>query len=731
MSGTSLGSNNKRRNCHVCGDPESLPSKPFVKCTKCRRTLHQFCHKPDLDLTKTIPPGFVCGECDPFMKCLQNADAKLLNSRVGAKAATAKVSDNGSSARSSPATFSKGPLVSKVPILNEQLPDKPATQSESSTETHSTDSFWTAPSLPQPANKPATQLIASTFSRDVSSSSRLPPSSANVSKMPAAQESSSTINDGKLRCQAPGCGVIPFTVTTADIILCFKHGLEQKAKDVKARPPPPKPAPVSKPFNKAKMYPTRPDDKPFINKALKRKRTDSLKKTPISNESSMRPQNPFPPNCVEPPKNTAFPLHAPFPVSNRAAQEKSNEFTVTATPSNLNNRDKNQSLGSASIIDSPVAKEATFSTPHSHPNNVLAKGSATNNTRTPDSARRSPNVQAESPEYEPPPPQMSHTSTWADEDDDDDDDEDEGNSPGSQIAQELRANAEEHHSADAGDYPHLPALSPVGEQANGAESPMAVEDENFLGADAYINSLASEHLPSPGKSRNQPQESSALAALSPKLPSDHGIGSDTDMNNAAHDVLPETEDEDAGEFTIPADRPLTTLERRMELRGPFNESELDSYLEKQRDWDEDEIPTKAELDAQNWGYIDPRVVWPQIQMTDEEREAKIKQIKARGGRKANFGKVFTAQNLQEKAERGWDIHQWQDTRDDDQRKELVRRMEELFQVENLANMIPATQNGRLVMMDREEPDEEPRGPGRRKKKTAPRVFPVYGAPNAS
>ncbi|CZR59646.1 uncharacterized protein PAC_09540 [Phialocephala subalpina] len=720
MSGTSLGSSNKRRNCHVCGDPE-MSYKPFVKCTKCRRTLHQFCHKPDLDLTKPVPPGFVCGVCDDSMKCLQNSDGKLPSAGVGTKTTAVKLpTDKASTARSSPATFSKDPSVPKAPIPKEQLPNKPTLQNESSAAKCSVDSFG---ALPQFSDQRAPQSSTATLSKDIPLSSRIPPSSEDLPEKPAVQEESSTVNDGKLRCQAPGCGAIIFTATTANRTLCFKHEVFQKANDAKARPPPPKTAPVSRPFNKSKMYPARPDDKPFINKALKRKRTDLPKKTSISNDSSMRPKNSVLPKSVEPPKSATFAFDAPLTVSNRATQEKRDEFSFTAASSSFNSRYRNQSLGSANMFESVVDKEPTFSTPRSLPNsNILAEGSATNNTKTPDSARRSPNMPAESPEYEPPPPQMSHVSTWADED------EDEGNSPGSQIAQELRANAEEHHPADAEASPQLPALSPVEEQATGAESPMGVEDENFLGADAYINSLASEHLSSHRIGRRQPAESSARPVRSPKL--SHGLDSDTEMNTGAHNVRLEVEDEDTSEFVIPVNRPLTTLEKRMELRGPYDESELDSYLKKQRDWDEDDIPTKDELDSQNWGYIDPRVVWPQRRMTDEEREAKIKQIAARGGRKANFGKVFTAQNLQEKAEGVWDIHQWQEKRDDDATRDLVRRMEELFQVENLANMVPATRNGRLVMMDREEPDEEQRGPGRRKKKNPPRVFTVNGAPNS-
>lgn len=201
----------------------------------------------------------------------------------------------------------------------------------------------------------------------------------------------------------------------------------------------------------------------------------------------------------------------------------------------------------------------------------------------------------------------------------------------------------------------------------------------------------------------------------------------------ADQTSPETDPETAlqalNEGWILGDRPPTCLELKL-ARGNYDENTLDFYLEQQRDRDDSEPPTRAVVESQQWGYIDPKVVWPEEPFTEDQAAAKREEIEARGGRKAAMGKLFTAQNLREKADNGWGIHQWGDKKNDDATKEVVKRLEDLFNVEDFANLVPGTRNGRLVMVERDaSQEEELRGPGRRKKKNGPKVYPVYGAPN--
>ena len=50
-------------------------------------------------------------------------------------------------------------------------------------------------------------------------------------------------------------------------------------------------------------------------------------------------------------------------------------------------------------------------------------------------------------------------------------------------------------------------------------------------------------------------------------------------------------------------------------------------------------------------------------------------------------------------------------------------------MEGLANLVSATRDGKLVMDEREVPDEEPRGSERRKEKSEFKAYLVHGAPN--
>ncbi|KAJ8059715.1 hypothetical protein OCU04_011360 [Sclerotinia nivalis] len=60
--------------------------------------------------------------------------------------------------------------------------------------------------------------------------------------------------------------------------------------------------------------------------------------------------------------------------------------------------------------------------------------------------------------------------------------------------------------------------------------------------------------------------------------------------------------------------------------------------------------------TQIWGNIDPRIVWPKEQ-PEGWYEAKRKEIDARGGKKANFGILLTAQVRKERSDRGWHPNQ--------------------------------------------------------------------------
>ncbi|KAF7946289.1 hypothetical protein EAE96_009291 [Botrytis aclada] len=109
-----------------------------------------------------------------------------------------------------------------------------------------------------------------------------------------------------------------------------------------------------------------------------------------------------------------------------------------------------------------------------------------------------------------------------------------------------------------------------------------------------------------------------------------------------------------------------TIEYQRQLRClTYDPSVLDHYLDLQKESQaraevekEQNIMPQSDnvVETQIWGNIDPRVVWPK-ERSENWYEAKRKEIDARGGKKANFGILLTAQVRKERADRGWHLNQ--------------------------------------------------------------------------
>ena len=318
---------------------------------------------------------------------------------------------------------------------------------------------------------------------------------------------------------------------------------------------------------------------------------------------------------------------------------------------------------------------------------------------------------------------------------------DRAESPGSQIAQELAAtasqqDASEHHSSLDFGRSDLPSIDEeiTASHAHPYKPPQVRdqedEDEEMLDPDsrALIDRLASEHPSSPTKSASPPAvrppsspSSSTHSASVPSQVEEQGPPPDSPPAaalGARRELLVDTNDE--------APQPNSIEAIRAQRAANFDTTELDSFLVKQAQPESDEQPTSKELlNSQVWGHIDPRVAWPK-KMTPEQIQEKIKEIEARGGKKANFGKILTAQVRKERADKGWNIHQTSERRSEEECKEMDRRLDELFGTEGLGNCVPGIRDGRLVMIEQLEPEEPQTGPGRRKKKREPKIYPVMG-----
>lgn len=140
--------------------------------------------------------------------------------------------------------------------------------------------------------------------------------------------------------------------------------------------------------------------------------------------------------------------------------------------------------------------------------------------------------------------------------------------------------------------------------------------------------------------------------------------------------------------------------QRQQRAETFDNSALDSWLAKQALPIDDTQPTAKELaESQIWGHIDPRTAWtkePSVEWLSEKRQ----EIEARGGRKANFGKLLTAQVVKERREKGWGIHQNKDVVDNETSEESARALEELFGIANIDGLEPGVRDGQLVMVEK-------------------------------
>lgn len=173
---------------------------------------------------------------------------------------------------------------------------------------------------------------------------------------------------------------------------------------------------------------------------------------------------------------------------------------------------------------------------------------------------------------------------------------------------------------------------------------------------------------------------------------------------------------DDGWIDVSVARPDSIEAIRRAKAHRFDESVLDKFLAPPIQTNRTPQPNTFDIiNGQRWGHIDPRQAWPADNV--DWLAEKQKEIEARPKRKANFGKVLTVQNIRERREHGWQVHQ---------NKELPPRdykgyghVEELFAIKGIEELEPSVRNGVLVMAEKVI-DES----GKRRKKNSVKVFPV-------
>jgi hypothetical protein len=277
-------------------------------------------------------------------------------------------------------------------------------------------------------------------------------------------------------------------------------------------------------------------------------------------------------------------------------------------------------------------------------------------------------------------------------------------SPGSQINQELRAiisrpqvSQDIYRDIGGQKSPFITGFN--SEREDGGVVPTNQDEEMAdlpsMGAvkETLGNAVASD--------RGQVSPSPALSLISSSTSSIEDMNFDEDTtSNAVEEMCLE--------------------EKRKQKAATFDSSELDLFLTKQAEPQSDEQPTPQELaKTQIWGHIDPRVAWPK-EMSEEELAEKRREIDARGGKKANYGKLLTAQVRKERKEKGWNIHQNSEAVPSDIMAETARHMEELFGVKIDDTLVPGVRDGQLVMMEKPVDDT-----GKRGRKAALKYYPVF------
>jgi hypothetical protein len=145
--------------------------------------------------------------------------------------------------------------------------------------------------------------------------------------------------------------------------------------------------------------------------------------------------------------------------------------------------------------------------------------------------------------------------------------------------------------------------------------------------------------------------------------------------------------------------PWSLEAQRRQKSESYDPSGLDAFLQKQSLTDDDQCSPGELMDSQLWGHIDPQIAWPPTRSPEWLAE-KRKEIDARGGRKANFGKLLTPQVIKERKERGWGIHQTKDVVDDEKSAAAARSLEELFGIKDIDNFEPGLRGGQLAMIEK-------------------------------
>ncbi|KAM3074723.1 hypothetical protein ACMFMG_008143 [Clarireedia jacksonii] len=521
-------------------------------------------------------------------------------------------------------------------------------------------------------------------------------------------------------CEVAGCSTpVPYA-TFEEKHKCYKHELEEKSKLAQAQVNKPKQPPTLKPLNERKSKLHRPHYEKDMQ-SLKRKRGPHSK-----NVDSIKTSQPAA-------KRSLF--------TQSAGTDR--RHTVGSQPDSQTYQ--RHEHAQSPIIVPPRSEDSELLQSHQAVQLVASR------TRLGDTIADGTSLghvsfdnqdQSTSPEYEPPPPIVpdENAVTWQL-------DTDANNSPGSQIASDIRAMEESAKRVETEIIES--SLKKALSQSSLSMKPCT----SLLPGRATVGQLEapepSLHSVSLSPSSVDPQEDPISVHVAND--NDNNVDPQT-RNNVPGNATNEDENRKAGKASRPESSeprspdpvssvnvvkkiaPLYgeygphTIEYKRQLRSmTYDPTELDRYLAMQR-----EAQAQAELEeeenflpqvhenakTQIWGRVDPRVVWPKEE-PEGWYEAKREEVDARGGRKANFGILLTPQVRKEREERGWHPNQNQD-RPTEGTSKVQQFFELAYGAKDLDQYEPVMVDGKLYMRD---------GAGGEKKGRKKKLIQLYRAEN--
>jgi hypothetical protein len=188
---------------------------------------------------------------------------------------------------------------------------------------------------------------------------------SSITSEPAKDSLKTTGMKPGIQCTVPGCTSFLFSIQSGSPALCTKHRIEQQNTLAKAAAPKPA-APVSRAFQKEKLYHIKPEDKQHLRKRKRQttKRSSNGSYQDMDQEPhtmfTFQPSGRSPNVAFKTPeliRNSSAPTRpSPRSAFRKTLEQKEKQASITKSPEEVEKAvdDLNRSLDSASMAESPI-----------------------------------------------------------------------------------------------------------------------------------------------------------------------------------------------------------------------------------------------------------------------------------------------------------------------------------------------------------------------------------------